>query len=508
MAVLKTLGLFLFVSVLAWAQEVETLYLEENGLVVIELEDGAGGLWEATDALPGAIGGQFLQWTGGQRFGTQTDQQIQPVGFKFKISNPGTYQMRLRSRQYAGVESFDAGNDTFFRFASGTNPVGAEDISRFTKFWVQSPQNWSWVTTAEPRHAEFERTILRDFAAGEHEIQIDGRSPRHAIDRIVLYRVGTVAFNQRNFDNYAPSETEEVVIPPVDANRINLGSGEDEAPFAADGDLGRGEQRVSISRPIDRSGVVDAAPAEVYQTAISAQFFSRAFTDLVPAKVYRVRVHLVETSATAAGQRVMDFAISRRVPDAFDQVDPFLLAGGRDRAIFVEDHVRASSTGRISVSFFGRTGLAQIAGVEVLDPVNLPVIDRDSDGLPDDWELTYYSEISSVTADSDDDGDGVSDLLEFLGGSSPRDAKDAAQLTLSYADGAASLEFQRSTPARGDLRLQKTPTLVGGGWTEVTEVDGVISSEDGDSVEMVRVQMNGSAERMFFRLSGRGPSAG
>ena len=48
--------------------------------------------------------------------------------------------------------------------------------------------------------------------------------------------------------------------------------------------------------------------------------------------------------------------------------------------------------------------------------------DSDGDGMPDWWELQCTGSTTAMPATADDDGDGVSNLTEWLGGTDPRDA--------------------------------------------------------------------------------------
>jgi hypothetical protein len=47
--------------------------------------------------------------------------------------------------------------------------------------------------------------------------------------------------------------------------------------------------------------------------------------------------------------------------------------------------------------------------------------DDDGDGVPDDWEKTFFAGLDRVQEDSDNDGDGFPDISEYLAGTDPRD---------------------------------------------------------------------------------------
>src|SRR5262249_4159568 len=64
----------------------------------------------------------------------------------------------------------------------------------------------------------------------------------------------------------------------------------------------------------------------------------------------------------------------------------------------------------------------------------LLMLDSDGDGIADSWERTYFTNLNQ-NATADFDGDGVSNLQEFLDGTDPTNSASALfQLTI-YTDG-------------------------------------------------------------------------
>jgi hypothetical protein len=58
-------------------------------------------------------------------------------------------------------------------------------------------------------------------------------------------------------------------------------------------------------------------------------------------------------------------------------------------------------------------------------------VDSDHDGLPDDWEMIYFGNLSS-TANQDNDGDEVENLAEFALGTNPTNALSRPTVQMDY----------------------------------------------------------------------------
>lgn len=82
-----------------------------------------------------------------------------------------------------------------------------------------------------------------------------------------------------------------------------------------------------------------------------------------------------------------------------------------------------------------------------------PIVDSDSDGIPDDYELAWgLNPNNPADANLDTDGDGVSNLKEYLAGTNPRDATDYLRIASTYAAGS-------NTWVSFDSRWGRTYTL-------------------------------------------------
>lgn len=95
--------------------------------------------------------------------------------------------------------------------------------------------------------------------------------------------------------------------------------------------------------------------------------------------------------------------------------------------------------------------------------------DSDTDGLPNWWEWAHdLSDTDALDAADDSDGDGHSNLAEFMAGTEPRDPASALQITHLGQNGQdLTISFQ-GVPGKV-YQLQKSAPLPAGPWTAVIE---------------------------------------
>ncbi len=170
----RTLGLAVLgfaASSAAWAQNGP--FMEENGLVVIEIESGsATGSWSEETSLSGFAGSSYTRWTGPNHF-SQPGNDV--FGFEFQINDPGQYHFRIHNR-HEHADSTEA-NDVWVRMDGGA----------WVKTFSWQRGQWTWATQHEFDHhnkpyAEYQLT------AGVHRIEFSGRSHDFMMDRFHLYK--------------------------------------------------------------------------------------------------------------------------------------------------------------------------------------------------------------------------------------------------------------------------------------------------------------------------------
>jgi hypothetical protein len=105
----------------------------------------------------------------------------------------------------------------------------------------------------------------------------------------------------------------------------------------------------------------------------------------------------------------------------------------------------------------GKTNGAPFTTASVLVPV-----DADGNGINDDWEVQYFGHIG-VNPNADPDGDGFSNLQEFLAGTDPTNSSSALRITSVVATG-NNVMINWTTGIGVTDALQAAPGTGGGGY--------------------------------------------
>ena len=88
-------------------------------------------------------------------------------------------------------------------------------------------------------------------------------------------------------------------------------------------------------------------------------------------------------------------------------------------------------------------------------------VDTDGDGMPDSWEDSYafLSAADPGDASLDYDGDGMSNLAEYLAGTAPDDAQSYLRLTSIAAGGLSGVVVTWGSVTNRHYTLQRAPAL-------------------------------------------------
>ncbi|MEY2410521.1 MAG: hypothetical protein QOF48_3191, partial [Verrucomicrobiota bacterium] len=94
--------------------------------------------------------------------------------------------------------------------------------------------------------------------------------------------------------------------------------------------------------------------------------------------------------------------------------------------------------------------------------------DTDSDGMPDNYESNYSGNPTNFVANADADGDGMSNLAEFLAGTDPNDSNSFLRIVQNITNGSAVVNF--AAVANRTYTVQYSEVLSPGNWQKLADV--------------------------------------
>lgn len=135
-------------------------------------------------------------------------------------------------------------------------------------------------------------------------------------------------------------------------------------------------------------------------------------------------------------------------------------------------------------------------------------VDSDNDGLPDAWEQAiiamFGGTLADITPNGDNDGDGISNLNEYLAGTLPFDPSDGFRLNLVREDQGAWLEFLavrgRNYTIEASSNLQQwTPVEFRVVGTLVGPLQSTYSAQDYRQLQVFVPPLAGGPTNRYFR---------
>ena len=155
---------------------------------------------------------------------------------------------------------------------------------------------------------------------------------------------------------------------------------------------------------------------------------SFSYTFNCPEGLYEVTLLESETRTNVANGNVFNIFIQGQ--KVATNVDVFAASGGMDKPLSLV-FTNAVTNSLLTVQFSAVIGLARASGIQVRKMAD---IDSDADGIPDWWMLAYFNHATGLAGDKslpgdDPDGDGMSNLQEYLAGTDPTDANSLFRIT-------------------------------------------------------------------------------
>jgi hypothetical protein len=230
---------------------------------------------------------------------------------------------------------------------------------------------------------------------------------------------------------------------------------------------------------------------ERYSTS-SAGFF---YQFDCPAGIYETTLLEAETYWSGSGKRVFHAFIQGR--QVLTNFDIYAAAGGMNKPLTLV-FTNAVTNSQLQVLFTPAVDNARISGLQVR---KIGDVASDNDGIPDWWRLAYFGHALGLASDhsrgSDDaDGDGVSNLNEFLAGTDPLNPASVFKVTKVAVVG-GDVQVSCSTAANRTYQLQRRASLdAASSWTNLAQpvigTGGVLvltdSGSAADAAKYYRVQ--------------------
>jgi len=212
-------------------------YLESDGVVVFEVESTAlQGDWVLETTLSDYTGSGYIRWDG-DNFYRKADAGQGALTYHVTIENAGNYQIFWRSRISIGEDPKEH-NDSWVRMASGVDIEDEEPLNGWTKAYMNDVNAWSWRTKTTDSVGN---PLRQYFSAGDHVIEISGRSFGHAIDRVVLIQYESQGTGDDKLTSLPESATSTEASATGGAGDTGNAGG-DGAASGADGDTDGGGQ--------------------------------------------------------------------------------------------------------------------------------------------------------------------------------------------------------------------------------------------------------------------------
>jgi hypothetical protein len=113
----------------------------------------------------------------------------------------------------------------------------------------------------------------------------------------------------------------------------------------------------------------------------------------------------------------------------------------------------------------GSTNRGRIERVDL--SVGIPSVDSNENGMDDAWEINYFGSNGGIP-DADNDGDGLSNLGEYLAGTDPTDRNSALRFVHVYRHPSSGVVMEWASIEGRSYIVERSPTLLDSIWTQLS----------------------------------------
>jgi hypothetical protein len=190
-----------------------------------------------------------------------------------------------------------------------------------------------------------------------------------------------------------------------------------------------------------------------------------------PVGVYESTLLEAETWTNVPNGRVFNVFIQGQ--QVLTNFDIYATTGGMNIPV-VRVFTNAVANSQLEILFVPVIDNARASGIHVKKIADL---DTDGDGIPDWWTLGYFDhptgqEADASMANDDPDGDGMTNLQEFLAGTDPLDVNSALRITNIEIISNDVQVIWTSMTGKTYL-LQRSPVPDSGNWSNVIAMVGI-----------------------------------